>query len=244
MGMSMAYCENDTPGTERDNFFGSVWVPEEAYNDHWMNADGFGTVRLTRKRATVNNPVVTTGSIDDFEVTQLAEDLVVHENLQNVFNDPDGDSLNYTVICENTNLAFTVIEHVLKVNALATFTGETNVTVVATDGEFETSTEFKVTTNVTGIRPESNYPQILGCYPNPFTDLLNVEINLPSDQSGQVIVRVYNMAGIAVITETIGSTSGGKGTFTIDMGGEPGGYYILEIDAGEATQSIIINKQN
>ncbi len=49
MGFSMAYCDNDNPDEnpkERDNFFGSVWVPEKAYNDHWMNADGFGKVML------------------------------------------------------------------------------------------------------------------------------------------------------------------------------------------------------
>ena len=48
MAMSMAYCDNDTPGTTRDNFFGSVWVPESAFNDHWKNADGFGRVRLIK----------------------------------------------------------------------------------------------------------------------------------------------------------------------------------------------------
>lgn len=49
IGLSLAYCDNDSinevPKT-RDNFFGSVWVPEEEYNDHWMNADGFGTIKL------------------------------------------------------------------------------------------------------------------------------------------------------------------------------------------------------
>ena len=48
-GLSLAYCENDDPEEEpkiRDNFFGSVWVPEEEYNDHWINADGFGTIKL------------------------------------------------------------------------------------------------------------------------------------------------------------------------------------------------------
>ena len=49
MGLSLAYCDNDdqneNPKT-RDNFFGSVWVPAAAYNDHWMNADCFGRVRL------------------------------------------------------------------------------------------------------------------------------------------------------------------------------------------------------
>ncbi len=49
-GLSLAYCDNDDPEEEpktRDNFFGSVWVPEEEYNNHWINADGFGTIELT-----------------------------------------------------------------------------------------------------------------------------------------------------------------------------------------------------
>jgi hypothetical protein len=49
MGLSLAYCDNDKPDVNpktRDNFFGSVWVPAPAYNDHWMNADYFGTVKL------------------------------------------------------------------------------------------------------------------------------------------------------------------------------------------------------
>jgi len=49
IGLSMAYCENDDPDEVpkvRDNFFGSVWVPAAAYNDHWINADYFGTIKL------------------------------------------------------------------------------------------------------------------------------------------------------------------------------------------------------
>ena len=49
MGLSLAYCDNDHPEKEpkvRDKFFGSVWVPAAAYNDHWKNADYFGTVKL------------------------------------------------------------------------------------------------------------------------------------------------------------------------------------------------------
>jgi hypothetical protein len=44
IGLSLAYCDNDDPNEEpklRDNFFGSVFVPKEANNDHWKNADGF-----------------------------------------------------------------------------------------------------------------------------------------------------------------------------------------------------------
>jgi hypothetical protein len=49
MGLSLAYCDNDHPEKEpkvRDKFFGSVWVPAEAYNDHWKNAYYFGTIKL------------------------------------------------------------------------------------------------------------------------------------------------------------------------------------------------------
>jgi hypothetical protein len=53
MGLSLAYCDNDDPNENpktRDNFFGSVWVPGAAYNDHWKNADYFGRMRLVSGR--------------------------------------------------------------------------------------------------------------------------------------------------------------------------------------------------
>ena len=51
LGLSIAYNDDDEPEvdptlTERDNFIGSVAVSEAAYNDHWMNADDFGTLKL------------------------------------------------------------------------------------------------------------------------------------------------------------------------------------------------------
>ncbi|MBN2105212.1 T9SS type A sorting domain-containing protein [bacterium] len=50
IGLSLAYCDNDgideNPKT-RDNFFGSVWVPAVKFNDHWIDAGDFGTVKLT-----------------------------------------------------------------------------------------------------------------------------------------------------------------------------------------------------
>ena len=49
IGLSLAYCDNDglneSPET-RDNFFGSVNVKAGAYNDHWKNADDYGTFKL------------------------------------------------------------------------------------------------------------------------------------------------------------------------------------------------------
>ena len=63
INLSIAYCDNDDPNESpklRDNFFGSVWVPAEAYNDHWMDAEYFGTITLlapSQSSVRVNNQV-------------------------------------------------------------------------------------------------------------------------------------------------------------------------------------------
>ncbi len=243
MGMSLAYCDNDTPGTERDNFFGSVWVPEEAYNDHWKDADGFGRVRLVKAGESINHAVEVTGSIADFVVTELGADLVVNDNLLNVFHDPDGDILSYTVNCQQANLTFSVTDNVLKVNASASFEGESDVTVVASDGEFEASSGFKVTSNITGIHANSNGGEAISFYPNPFTDLVNLDLNLESGYSGQVSIEVYNMAGMLVSSRNSDKLTGGRGSVSIDMSGDPSGYYILKVNAGGETLSVVLNKQ-
>jgi hypothetical protein len=51
LGLSIAFNDDDEPEvnpiqTVRDNFIGSVAVTEAAYNDHWKNADDFGTLKL------------------------------------------------------------------------------------------------------------------------------------------------------------------------------------------------------
>lgn len=62
MGLSIAICENDgaseNPKT-RDNFLGSVWVPEAKSNDHWIDADDFGAARLVSGSSSVKgNPKI------------------------------------------------------------------------------------------------------------------------------------------------------------------------------------------
>lgn len=47
LGMSVAYCDNDdAPTNDRENFFGSTTIPEENYNDHWINASWFSSLEL------------------------------------------------------------------------------------------------------------------------------------------------------------------------------------------------------
>ncbi len=58
IGLSLAYCDNDAPDGIRDNFFGSVWVPAEEYNDHWMNADGYGTIELIPESSGISDDLI------------------------------------------------------------------------------------------------------------------------------------------------------------------------------------------
>jgi hypothetical protein len=63
-GLSLAYCDNDSINEEpktRDNFFGSVEVPEDEYNDHWINADGFGTIELIDESGGIDDNYETPG---------------------------------------------------------------------------------------------------------------------------------------------------------------------------------------
>jgi hypothetical protein len=54
MGLSLAYCDNDGADEQpktRDSFYGSVYVPPAAANEHWKNADYFGKIKLNIKDA-------------------------------------------------------------------------------------------------------------------------------------------------------------------------------------------------
>ncbi|MEN8202751.1 MAG: sugar-binding protein [Bacteroidota bacterium] len=149
MGMSMAYCDNDAPDGERDNFFGSVWVPREAFNDHWQNADGFGRIRLINDETSLNHAVEVTGDIEDYELL---------------------------------------------------------------------------------------------CYPNPFSDLLHVNLNLSTAYSGPASVLIYDMAGRSILHQKDIYLSGGIGYVSLEMSGESRGMYLLKVRAGKEHHSMILNK--
>jgi hypothetical protein len=67
IGLSLAYCDNDTDDGQRDNFYGSVEVEAEAYNDHWMNADDFGTLKLVSPPSVIKSGGASRSS-QDFKV--------------------------------------------------------------------------------------------------------------------------------------------------------------------------------
>ena len=85
IGLSIAYCDNDDPGDlRRDHFFGSVYVPLEAYNDHWMQADWFGVAKLVE-----DMPTGITPELADHEyVRNFLANHVLHSEISSDFRGP------------------------------------------------------------------------------------------------------------------------------------------------------------
>jgi hypothetical protein len=82
MGLSLAFNDDDQPEidpkiAERDNFFGSVAVSESAYNDHWKNADGFGTAKLISSISSGNKEYTLINSEIQVFPNPSNEDLII-----------------------------------------------------------------------------------------------------------------------------------------------------------------------
>jgi len=106
MGLSMAYCDNDNPDESplsRDNFIGSVSVSEEAYNDHWQNADGYGTLTLVENSA----PSGTTGHPNNSPVYNIYPNPTPDNTIFLSFNsDLPGDHVTIRILSMNSQVLF------------------------------------------------------------------------------------------------------------------------------------------
>jgi hypothetical protein len=146
MGLSMAYCENDTPGTNRDNFFGSVEVTEERYNSHWENSDDYGVLSLVAAGAAINHAPIALASISDLEFTEKDVEVTIVEDVSILFNDEDGDVLSYSVASPSESLVFTIDGTTLKGMAKPGYRGTAVITLSAEDDEqFSAAIQFSVT---------------------------------------------------------------------------------------------------
>jgi hypothetical protein len=118
MGLSLAYCDNDSINEDpktRDNFFGSVWVPEAEYNDHWINADGFGTIKLVPEGSGIeDNSVIPEISFGSYP-NPFSDKTTIEFNLSKS-SDVTIDVLNVSgeVVATITEARFSSGRHTLK----------------------------------------------------------------------------------------------------------------------------------
>ncbi|MCF8226727.1 MAG: DUF362 domain-containing protein [Bacteroidales bacterium] len=146
MGVSLAYCDNDTPGTARDNFFGSVEVTQEAYNDHWKLADDYGVLTLTAAGQPINHYPQAMTPLPDYEFGERNVEQTILTDLTIFFSDEDGDVLTFNAASSESLLTVEADGKILKGTALSGFRGPAIVTVTASDAMYyNTSLSFQVT---------------------------------------------------------------------------------------------------
>ncbi len=239
MGMSMAYCDNDSLDGARDNFFGSVWVSAAEYNDHWKNANGYGSVRLVTNLTPQNHAVVVSSEIPDFSITGKNQSLTIVADLSTIFYDPDMDVLNYTITCASPDLAFNLAGNKLTVNATTNYSGDFEVTLKASDGEFDASTIFMVLDGTTGIlNPKSENK--LKLYPNPASEILWIKMPL-STENQDCKLEIFNMSGKSLQTELFPKTKSGS-EIQINISGLKSGNYMARLTIGHKYYNEIFSK--
>ncbi|MGC9341950.1 MAG: sugar-binding protein, partial [Bacteroidales bacterium] len=232
MGMSVAYCDNDTPGTNRDNFFGSVWVTEEAYNDHWELADDYGKLALGDAAGNVpvdiepNNPPVIEGGVDDYDVTLSGENETAIMDYTTIFSDPDGDGLTYSLSSSSELVHVFFYGKEVRVRVDAGFSGTATITLTASDGENQESISFDVTYETVSVDLNS-MDNTLNCYPNPVTSGI-MTVSFTESGYGDVNLSVLNLNGQVIkhITEV---KSYDNFETRLDLTEINKGLYLLEI---------------
>ncbi len=225
LGLSVAYCDNDDPDQKRDNFFGSVWVPEKNYNDHWMNSDWYGVLRLHSTKSPVNTPPEIAKPISEFMIDN-ANVYIQVASLEEVFKDVDGDDLTFSASSDQF-YALTKIENgELFVKVFPDFSGSTEVTISADDGKSLSEHVFLITRANTSIEGNSNTSKIL-CFPNPLiSDKLNIKVSITNDKNPLEII-IYGLSG-KMVKKYYLNRSARNEILTIDVSGLYPGNYIVE----------------
>jgi hypothetical protein len=238
IGFSVAYCDADD-NVGRDNFFGSDWGPDNGgeFNDHWMNADGYGTLVLTRGTYIPNYSPQLTGSIDNIELDNLNTDVVACEDIKTLFYDPNGDSLIFGCESDNADLTVWLDEYTLKVRGEDNFEGSAVITVYASDEKGgNSSAVFDVSYEDINLINTEKFDN-LKVYPNPLTD---GKLNLiyESNNSENILVTIY---GTDSKTLKKFSFTKAEGIFrkTLDLTDLEQGIYLVRINING---TIIIKK--
>ncbi|MFN8207661.1 MAG: sugar-binding protein [Bacteroidales bacterium] len=227
LGLSLAYCDNDTSAaTGRDNFFGSVYVPEARYNDHWMNALDFGKLILTGNHV----PTVVSEFVDE-DLTDYNTSKQITTNVKSQFADSDGDSLIFTSSCDSAGLEVLITGNSeLSIVAHEPFMGPAIVTITANDGRVSVSTSFEVSFIPSGITKLSEKDAIQ-VWPNPAGSSLQFKLagTIPP---GSTVISVYSAEGRLVLKENFSRIQPDQ-AFRLDLKNLRPGNYLLRVQAGQ-----------
>lgn len=137
LGFAVAYCDNDTPGTDRDNFIGSDWGPNnstEGFNDYWKLADNYATLTLNSSSAPSNRAPAFIYDSYMFSLSEKGTSVSVVKDLRAIAVDLDSDNLGFTSVSDNSMVLVSVVNYELIAKATDAFSSTAIVTVTADDG--------------------------------------------------------------------------------------------------------------
>ncbi|MCU0435043.1 MAG: CotH kinase family protein [Bacteroidia bacterium] len=94
--------------------------------------------------------------------------------------------------------------------------------------------------NLTSVHTQPAYQPAVSAWPNPFTGMLNVQLQLA--QQTTVQVSVTDMAGRTVLSGTPQQLGAGTQQLGMDASVLPAGVYLLHVQAGESVQVLRVVK--
>jgi hypothetical protein len=191
----------------------------------------------------LNHAVLLVDTIQDFEITEVGTELVIHQDLSNLFHDPDGDSLFYSLAYNESLLELSIHQHTLSVTANEAFSGDCRAELTASDGKSQATDIFYVTRDVTGISHRTHAGSSVTCYPNPFEDRLNIILGQDFSGVTSIAVDVYELSGSKVHSAYLVGFAAYSQVFVMDLSEQAAGTYLLRIRAGGINHSQMILKK-
>jgi hypothetical protein len=98
---------------------------------------------------------------------------------------------------------------------------------------------FMSETLATGIdepkKGTSSTIQPLNMFPNPATDVTNIKLTL--DKNSTVVVRVFDMQGKLMSTDSYSSQAAGERNYKVNVSGLKTGTYLVNVTAGEKSHT-------
>ncbi|MEA2077490.1 MAG: M6 family metalloprotease domain-containing protein [Candidatus Marinimicrobia bacterium] len=184
----------------------------------------------------INNvPVV----INDQDTLDVAKNIGITYNLNQVFMDPNGDPLTYTWSGNSANLDISLQDDSLAVlTPSSDYLGTETVTFVAKDNEND-STSHTVDVWVSETAISDVLPGDFRCdqnYPNPFNPSTSIRYQLP--ESRNVSLNVYDLNGHRVRILINGIQDAGYYTVQFNANDLPSGVYIYRLMAGNDVRTM------
>jgi hypothetical protein len=116
MGFSLAYCDNDET-TTRENFIGSVYLPQSKANDSYITADIFGTLLLidpsvqnTVDEVAANSKGLKLFPNPAFDILSIEYNGMVSSNARIEIRNANGQLISDLCVCEGADVDISTLK--------------------------------------------------------------------------------------------------------------------------------------